>query len=202
MIDGERHDFGTTGRLRNSDLLMYDRQSESWWQQFSGEAVIGKYVGRKLRIVPSRLESFASFKERFQNGKVLVPENPNARQYGRNPYVNYDSRSAPYPLYQGSLPDNINPMARVIVLRRDGEAVGAVTLDKVRESGNLELYGFQLNWSAGRASALDSENISDGRDIGNLVVREMVGGKLQDAVHDMTFAFVAHAFHPELEVVK
>jgi hypothetical protein len=200
MIDGKAHDFGTTGRLRNSDLLMYDRQSESWWQQFSGEAVIGKFTGRTLHIMPSRLESFASFKQRFPLGKVLVPNNPGARQYGRNPYLEYDSRSAPYPLYQGDLPDNIEPMARVIVLRRDGKAVAAVALDKVREAGTLQIDGFDLNWSAGQASALDTAQIAEGRDVGNLVVTEMVDGASRDGVHDMTFAFVVHAFHPHLEI--
>ncbi len=199
-IDGKRHDFGTTGRLRNSDLLMYDRQTESWWQQFSGEAVIGDYTGRKLKIVPSRLESMASFKARHPDGLVLVPNDPNLRDYGRNPYVKYDSRAAPYPLFTGELPDDINPMARVVVLRRGGEAVSVLTLDKVREAGKMELEGFTLSWSAGRASALDESRIAEGVDVGNLVVTEMVDGKAEDAVHDLTFAFVAKAFHPELKI--
>lgn len=201
-IDGKRHDFGTTGRLRNSDLLMYDRQTESWWQQFSGEAVIGEYAGRTLDIVPSRLESFESFQERFPDGKVLVPNNPRLRDYGRNPYVSYDSRNAPYPLFTGTLPTDINPMARVILLRRDGEVKAAVTMEKLREEGNLTLEGFELNWRAGQTSALDTARIARGRDVGNLVVRERVDGKEQDAVHDITFAFVAHAFHPELEILQ
>lgn len=201
-IDGKRHDFGTTGRLRNSDLLMYDRQTESWWQQFSGEAVIGEYAGRKLKIVPSRLESWASFKQRFPNGKVLVPNNPNARNYGRNPYANYDSRKAPYPLFIGSLPDDINPMARVVVLRRKGEPITILSLAKIRKAQTLEQSGFKIKWRAGQASALDTGKIPDGRDVGNLIVREMVDGKEVDATHDITFAFVANAFHPEITILQ
>jgi len=199
-IDGKRHDFRTTGRLRNSDLLMYDRQTESWWQQFSGEAVIGAYTDRKLTIVPSRLESFASFKERHPGGKLLVPNNPGLRDYGRNPYVKYDSRPAPYPLYTGDMPEGIGPMERVVVLRRDGEAISVIALEKIRAAQTLETDGFTLNWRAGRASALDEGRIAEGRDVGNLVVTEMIDGKAQDAVHDLTFAFVAHAFHPELTI--
>ncbi len=149
LIDGKRHDFGTTGRLRNSDLLMYDRQTESWWQQFSGEAVIGDYVGRTLTIVPSRLESFANFKKRYPEGKVLVPNNPGLRDYGRNPYVKYDSRPAPYPLYTGDMPEGISPMARVIVLRREGKAVSVIALDKVRRDQNPGRTGFH-DFLAGR----------------------------------------------------
>jgi hypothetical protein len=66
-------DFGTTGKLRNSDLVMYDRQTESWWQQFTGEAIVGALSGRKLRLLPSRMESMRQFRQRFPAGKVLVP---------------------------------------------------------------------------------------------------------------------------------
>ena len=47
-VDGRVLDFGTTGKLRNSDLVMYDRQTESWWQQFSGTAIVGAMTGTKL----------------------------------------------------------------------------------------------------------------------------------------------------------
>lgn len=200
--DGERLDFGTTGRLRNSDLLMYDRQSESWWQQFSGEAIIGARTGDKLRIMPSRLESFGRFKARHPGGKVLVPNNEDMRDYGRNPYVNYDGRPAPYPLFTGAMPDDISPMARVVVLRREGKAVGVIALDRIVREKTIQTDGFTLSWEPGRASALDSAVIAEGRDVGNLVVSEMRDGESQDAVHDLTFAFVAHAFHPELDIMQ
>lgn len=202
VLDGKVHDFGTTGRLRKSDLLMYDRQTESWWQQFSGESVIGEYTGKKLKISPSRLESWASFKKRFPNGKVLVPNNPNMRSYGDNPYANYDERNAPYPLYKGTLPTNINPMARVIVLRRDGAPVSILTLDRVRMLETVEQDGFALSWKAGQASALNNRKIAKGKDVGNLIVTEMENGIRKDAAHDITFAFVAHAFHPEMNIIQ
>lgn len=199
-FDGMRHDFGTTGRLRNSDLLMYDRQSESWWQQFSGEAIIGEQMGKSLTIMPSRLESFASFKKRFPDGKILVPNNPNLRNYGRNPYAGYDGRSAPYPFYTGSLPSNINPMERVVILRRGKTIVSIVSLEKLQKLKTMEQSGFFLSWKPGRVSALDNSIISNSRDVGNLVVEEIVDGVRRDGVHDLTFAFVAHAFHPEIEI--
>ena len=115
-------DFSTTGKLRNSDLVMYDRQTESWWQQFGGDAIAGIMSGKQLRLVPSRLESFGRFRQRFPNGKVLIPNNPAARDYGRNPYVGYDV-SGPF-LYDGSLPEGVEPMERVIALPSSG-GVGA-----------------------------------------------------------------------------
>ncbi len=64
-------DFGTTGLLRMSDLVMYDRQTETWWQQFSGKAIVGSYVGGELTRIPSSIVSFESFRSGFPNGLVL-----------------------------------------------------------------------------------------------------------------------------------
>jgi hypothetical protein len=58
-VRGQVLDFGTTGKLRNSDLVMYDRQTESWWQQFLGEAIVGEMTGESLTMIPSRVESRA-----------------------------------------------------------------------------------------------------------------------------------------------
>ena len=56
-LDDRVLDFGTTGKLRNSDLVMYDRQTESWWQQFLGEAIVGELLGKRLAVLPARPES-------------------------------------------------------------------------------------------------------------------------------------------------
>jgi len=64
-LDGVRYDFGTTGRLRRSDMVMYDRQTESWWQQFTGEAIIGELNGAVLEQINSNIVSFAAFKEQY-----------------------------------------------------------------------------------------------------------------------------------------
>jgi len=78
-VDGRILDFGTTGKLRHSDLVMYDRKTDSWWQQFTGEAIVGAMTGHRLRLIPSRLESFDRFRQRFPEGRVLAPGDPNAR---------------------------------------------------------------------------------------------------------------------------
>ena len=86
VVNGRVLDFGTTGKLRHSDLVMYDRQTESRWQQFTGESIVGAMTGQRLRLIPSRLESFGGFRQRFPEGQILVPNDPKARNYGRNPY--------------------------------------------------------------------------------------------------------------------
>ena len=190
-LDGRVLDFGTTGKLRNSDLVMYDRQTESWWQQFTGTGIVGEFDGRVLKFLPSRVESFALFKERHANGRVLVPNNPSMRPYGANPYQGYDSAARPF-LYRGDFPEGIAPMAYVVKVGKE-----AWPLDLIRKKGELIAGDIRLRWVAGQNSALDSEVIAEGRDIGNLIVERRDGDAWKDEVHDLTFAFVFHAFVPD-----
>ena len=184
-------DFGTTGKLRNSDLVMYDRATESWWQQFLGEAIVGEMTGTRLVAIPARLESWSRFAARHPDGQVLVPNNPGMRDYGRNPYFGYDSAKAPF-LYDGELPAEVPAMARVVVVGEE-----AWTLELLRRQGRLEAGDLVLTWEAGQNSALDDPQIANGRDVGNVAVQRRVGEELQDEVYDVTFAFVFHAFHPD-----
>ena len=196
VVDGDETTFGTTGMLRNSDLVMYDRKTETWWQQFTGEAIIGERTGDILKMIPVRVVSFESFRSENPDGKVIQPDLAN-RPYGVNPYDGYDRRNRPYPFFTGKMPEGINPMARVIVIR-DGKSVAAVSLAMVREKKSVDLDGVTVSWSAGVNSALDTRRIADGRDVG--AVRVQKGGK--DMVHDITFAFAFHAFHPDIAIVN
>ena len=189
-LDGKLLDFGTTGKLRHSDMVMYDRQTESWWQQFLGEGIAGELTGKRLKTLPSRLESFANFKKRAPDGEVLVANNPGMRSYGANPYAGYDSASMPF-LYQGDLPNYINPMVRVVVA--EGKAWA---LPLLAEKGTVTNGDLTLSWTAGQNSALDQRSIRRSRDVGNVIVqRKGSDGTLSDVVYDVTFAFVYHAFY-------
>lgn len=189
-LDGEVLDFGTTGKLRNSDLVMYDRQTESWWQQFLGQGIVGELTGRELDMIASRLESWASFKERAPDGLVLVPNNPSFRDYGRNPYAGYDSLAKPF-LYDGDMPEGVPPMVRVVAIGDE-----AWSLPLIRQEGRIEHNDLVITWEAGQNSALDTSKIAEGRDVGNVVVQRRTGNGLEDAIHDVTFAFVFNAFRP------
>ncbi|RLA37559.1 MAG: hypothetical protein DRR03_02260 [Gammaproteobacteria bacterium] len=89
-LDGRLLDFGTTGLLRKSDLVMYDRQTESWWQQFSGRAIVGELDGATLTRVEAQIVAFEEFRTGFPDGEVLSRETGHSRSYGRNPYRGYD----------------------------------------------------------------------------------------------------------------
>ena len=186
-LGGRVLDFGTTGNLRHADLIMYDGPTESWWQQYSGEAIVGALAGERLTILPSRLESLDEFRARAPKGTVLVPNDPNFRRYGVNPYVGYDRSAVPF-LYGGALPQGIEPMMRVV-------AVGdtAWTLPLVRDAGELRREGLELRWRGGQRSALDSAQIAEGREVGTVTVTRDGA----DVPHVVTFAFAFFAFHPD-----
>jgi hypothetical protein len=201
-VNGRVFDFGTTGKLRHSDLVMYDRRTESWWQQFTGEAIVGEMLGTVLDLVPARLESFADFTARHPQGKVLVPSNPALRDYGRNPYAGYDSSTKPF-LYAGDLPEGIDPMARVIVAKPPSGPPVIVALTHLRDKGALTIGSLAFSWRAGQASALNSADIAQGRDVGTVEVHDTADPTERRLVpYDVTFAFAAHAFHPDIPILQ
>lgn len=187
-VDGRALRFGTTGKLRFSDLVMWDDATESWWQQFTGRALVGAFAGRQLTVLPSRVEAFGLFRAAHPQGKVLVPHDENRRAYGANPYIGYDRAAWPL-LYRGEAPDGLPALARVV---RVGER--AWTLDLLRARGRIETRdGLVLTWTPGQATALGNRTIAKGADIGNVLVRRNGAA----AIFNVTFAFAFHAFVPK-----
>jgi len=185
-------DFGVSGKLRHSDLIMYDRQTESWWQQFLGEAIVGKMTGVSLKRLPSRVIPFSEFRKAYPNGLVLIPPEPHARLYGENPYVKYDGSAWPF-LFRGDYDGPVSPLAYVV-------AVGphAWPLDAIRKAGRIEHARIVITWQEGMNSALDARRIDQGRDLGYVIVQHQSrNGVHEDVPYDMTFAFVFKAFHPK-----
>ena len=189
-VDGARHTFGVSGRLRHSDMVMYDRETESWWQQATGEGIVGQHTGQDLTLLPGWMEAWEEFLTRNPDG--LVMDEPDWRRaYGSNPYVGYDSSTRPF-LYQGEDPPHgISPLARVVRVENR-----AWTFARLREEGEITEAGVVLSWRPGQASALDSRDIAQGRDVGTVRVRDAEG---RDLPHDIPFAFAFHALFPQGE---
>ena len=187
--------FGNTGRIRHYDMVMYDHETESWWQQFLGEAIVGELVGQRLKAIPSRLESMGRFRARAPKGKLLLPDDRKARAYGTSPYVDFERGSPAFPY---KLPEGVRMLDRVVVVGDE-----AWTLRLVRRRRRIEAGDLVLTWEAGQNSIHDAKIIAFGRDVGNVVVQRREGGpggkegKLVDAVYDMAFAFAFRAFRPE-----
>lgn len=92
-IDGEVQEFGVSGRLWQSNLLMYNRakseSDESLWSQVLGEAVLGVHTGKKLTVVRSDVVRFGDWKKAHPDTKVLSQDTGAIRSYGRDPYGDY-----------------------------------------------------------------------------------------------------------------
>ena len=187
-IDAGTLSFGVTGKLRRSDMVMYDRETESWWQQALGEAIVGTLTGTTLTQLPSWMESLGQFRARHPDG-LLMQEPEARRDYGQNPYLSYDSRSAPF-FYAGDPPPHgIPPLARVL---RVGDQAWPLT--RLAQAGEVSEQGLTIRWQAGQASALDTAILAQGRDVGSVTVEDATGAPVP---HDVIFAFVFHAFWPE-----
>jgi hypothetical protein len=167
-LDGAVHDFGTTGNLRFSDLVMYDRQTESWWQQATGQAIVGELAGRQLTFLPSQIISMKDFATAYPNGDVLSRNTGHNRAYGVNPYVGYDDVKTPPFLFDGVVDSRLAAKERVVTVSRGAESV-AFPYTELAKAGaaNVVVGGdpIVVIWAPGTASPLDSRDIN-GRDIG------------------------------------
>lgn len=182
--------FGVSGKLRNSDMIMFDRESESWWQQAIGTGIVGEMMGVELDLLPSWMEPYGAFLARNPDG-IVMAQPPWPRPYGMNPYQGYDTSFRPF-LYSGENPPHgIDPLMRVV---RVGDR--AWSMERLRDEGEIAEGGVVVTWEAGMASPLDTEAIPQGRDIGWVRVRDGAG---RDVAHDVMFAFAFHAFHPQGE---
>ncbi len=169
-FQGRILDFGTTGRLRNSNLIMYDRQTETWWQQADGKGIAGRYTGSRLSFLPVQRASWGEARDRFPEAQVLSRETGFNRSYGRNPYRGYDAPGNRPFLYDGPTPPEREEIARVLQISHRGETeilpYEELAQSRVRE---LTLRGERLVvlFEPGTASALDRLAIEEGRSVGS-----------------------------------
>ena len=168
-LDGVVYDFGTSGNLRNSDLVMWNRQTESWWQQFTGEAIVGELTGKRLTFLPASIISWEDFKTANPENKVLSRETGFSHPYGRNPYAGYDRVDNPPFLFDGELDGRLLPKERVAAVTI-GDVAAAFPFSILQEERvvNYTLNGEDLVvfFALGTQSALDDRSIRDSRDVG------------------------------------
>jgi hypothetical protein len=164
-VDGETYRFGVSGNLRNSDLVMWDDVTKSWWQQFTGEGIVGAHAGDQLDILPSLVVSYRAFKAQYPEGTVLSPQ---GRSYRTNPYAGYDSSARPF-LFDGDLDSRLFATERVLGVVLGGEAV-AYPFPALAEAqvinDTISDFDVVAFWQPGAASALDQSVIDVSRDVG------------------------------------
>ncbi len=183
QVAGEILRMGVTGNLYHSGFLMWDDATQSWWQQFTGVAIVGDYIGTELDLVPAQVVGWSAFEERYPNGTVLVgdADNPNM-DYTINPYMHYDSSQAPM-MSKGNYDTRLLPMARVLAAEVDHvpvaypfavlERVGTIN-DEIQDT---PIVAF---WQPGAASALDGATIASSEDVGMAALfgRELDDGRV------------------------
>lgn len=167
--DGTTLDFGVSGRLRFSNMIMYDRQTESWWQQASGRAVAGEYAGGRLARHPMLMLSFGEAKSNWPRARVLSRETGHNRAYGRNPYSGYDSSSQPF-LYRGPAIDgDWDPMTRVVMVEAGGEQE-PFAYPELEEKGIAQTrvggVPIVVFFDPEATSPLDASTVAGGREVG------------------------------------
>lgn len=168
-VDGRTLEFGVSGKLYGSALVMYDRQTDSLWTHFDGLAVRGPLTGTRLVVLPSQLLSFEDWRQGYPQGRVLSRRTGFPVDYGSNPYEYYDSRKGPYgQFFEGQADPRLPAMARVVGVSRGGRDV-AYPYRALSGSGEIGVINdgpTVLFWRAGTASALDDPQIARGRDVG------------------------------------
>ncbi len=161
-------DFGTTGKLRKSDLVMYDRQTESWWQQFTGRAIVGEMTGTVLDRVPASIVAYESFREAYPDAPVLSRRTGFLRQYGANPYRGYDTIEDQPFLFFDPVDERLPPMERVLnVTVGDRHTLYPLSLLEQRPIVNDEVNGLPIVVLSrrGTLSVLDEATITESRTI-------------------------------------
>ncbi|HJV04734.1 MAG TPA: DUF3179 domain-containing protein [Actinomycetota bacterium] len=186
-IGGELLDFGTSGRLFRSNLVMYDRQTGTFWSQAPLEAIVGPLAGRRLEPIPAQIVSWRDWRAAHPEGRVLSQDTGFDRPYGQNPYQGYDSPGSDPYLYLGEPDPRLQATAHVLGVDVSGRrvafpypvlarrAIGGWAAVQTRVGGR----DIAVLWKRGTASALDQPVIASSQDVGSATAYEpRVDGRL------------------------
>lgn len=187
IVNGQKLRFGVSGLLYNSDVLLYDRETESLWSQIMGKAVTGQYKGVALQRIPMSHTSWQDWRKRFPDTKVLSRDTGANRDYARNPYQGYgDSRGVWFSVSNQS--DELHPKAWVVGVQR-GTHFKAYPFDELARSGGVvhERLGGEeiiIRYDASSRSVTVTDNT--GAEIPTI----------------SAYWFAWYAFHPETEIFR
>lgn len=186
-IKKRTHTFGVTGMLRNSDMVMYDTQTETLFQQFTGQGLVGDLAGHTLDRIPSQVISLAQFARSYEEGRVLSPDTGYEREYGSNPYVGYDDISNVPFMFSGLVNGALSPMERVVAISF-ADVTRAYPFYLTRSNGVINDHAGNVPiviFHAGSTlSAIDSRLIRNSRQVGSTGVFRRVVDK-----RELTFRF-------------
>ena len=204
--------FGATGNLRDFDLVMYDRQTESWWQQFDGRALVGELAGARLTPLAATTVSWIEFARAHPGGTVLSRATGYQRPYGSNPYAGYDSNSTSdcgllavlgsAPGCAGGGPLHGIPLKeRVVYVERDGQAL-AIPFSSLRRVRRVHVTvggePLMVTWLPGVRSSFPAADDPAGHLVGSARVRDALTGQPVPAA--TPFWFAVSVFRPGIRI--
>lgn len=187
LADGTTTTFGTSGQLYNSNLVMYDRATDSYWPQLFGTAVRGARKGESLRALPGAVTTtFGRWKRKHADGVVLSTDTGFARSYGVSPYGSYDTDSGViFPIRPED--DRFHPKKVVVGVRWNGAALAIPKEEhRQRREATAEIGGRRI--VARYDEELDTVRVLDRATTEPLVAYDV-----------MWFAW--YAFNPKTEVL-
>jgi hypothetical protein len=220
-IDGQVVEFGTSGKLYNSNLVMYDRTSESLWSQALGQAIVGEHAGKKLERVPFDVAFWQDWKTLYPESKVLSQDTGFGRPYGVDPYGDYYTR--PDIIFPVSHRDDRLGPKEIVVGFENGGTYRAYKLQQIEHDHviNDEINGkpialFSLHPFMARAydRVVDGQTLKFRYEYGRIIDQtgsvwnldgeavegELKGKKLERLPFDEGFWFEWVTFHPETEL--
>lgn len=161
-LDGEAVEFGVSGKLLNSNLIMYDRQSDTYWQQATGEAIVGEKAGEKLTLFPASNVTWGEWKGDHPDGQVLSRDTGSVRDYTRSPYGDYANNDDVFFPVDNLADDRLDRKARIYGVELDGVA-RAYPLDTLKEGASDDQIGeiaVEVNYakSSGRISVTNAQS--------------------------------------------
>jgi hypothetical protein len=185
-LNGEAVEFGTTGRLYNSNLVMYDRKTDTWWTQIDGKAIVGELTGQELTEVSIDTVAWREWKAVHPDSEVLNQDTGFSRPYGRDPYgTYYEDSFLMFPVE--SEDQRIHPKTVIFGIEVDGVYKAYKEEDVIRQ-GTFEdsVAGVRLQVSRDAAGVVTFTDLNSGREI----------------VKERDFWFAWYAFHPDTLVYE
>ena len=181
-IKGKAEQFGVSGKLYESNLLMYDKSTESLWSQSIGTAVVGDRTGEKLTVYPSQVLSFKAFKEKWPNAEVLSTDTGYGRNYAFYPYGDYNNNESI--LFPISIKDNRFPAKEIMYVVNAYDKSVAFPVNQLNSSiASVDVGGNKVT-----GAIIDGE----------IIVKDATD-KILPGYHEMWFSWATH--HQEDGVV-
>jgi hypothetical protein len=183
-VQGRTLSFGVSGLLYQSDVLMYDRETESLWSQLGRRAISGDLAGRALELLPSRMLRWRGWKREHPEGRVLSRQTGQRRDYARTPYARYErspDTMFPVPTHRDDLP------AKTWVY-------GIVAKGRAKAYREAGLSGRELSDKVGGLELLLRY------DPASLALRIVDAASGEEIPHTRAYWFAWQAFHPETEL--